>query len=310
MCIIVAKKIGADVPDFDILRNCFENNPDGAGFMYLNPKTKKVQIYKGFMEFEKLQEKLKAVYNELGNTKNIPFVYHFRIGTSGGNLAENTHPYPLGRNIDNYKKLDFACNIGVAHNGVISKYTPKGKNKRKMNDTQLYIYKKMYKYSFMSKYKTNKVKEMIKKETGSKFAILDTTGEIELVGDFNEKNNIFYSNYSYQKKTYNYNDLYDLGFYENYYYNKYNSRYFKNEIEMEDFLSVGNFIRANKYIYDYEYDEIMQPENNFSYIEIDGEIYYVDYIEMRLDFISDWYEIIDSEEELEKLFGQDLKEVY
>lgn len=57
-------------------------------------------------------------------------------------------------------------------------------------------------------------------------------------------------------------------------------------------------------------DEIMQPENNFSYIEIDGEIYYVDYIEMRLDFISDWYEIIDSEEELEKLFGQDLKEVY
>ena len=86
MCIIVAKEKGVEAPSFDTLKTCFVNNPDGAGFMYLN-KNNKVQIYKGFMKFEDLKAKLESVYNELGNTKDIPFVYHFRIGTSGGNIA-------------------------------------------------------------------------------------------------------------------------------------------------------------------------------------------------------------------------------
>lgn len=33
MCIIVCKPEGAAMPSTDTLRRCFEENPDGAGFM-------------------------------------------------------------------------------------------------------------------------------------------------------------------------------------------------------------------------------------------------------------------------------------
>lgn len=295
MCIIVAKKKGVSVPTFETLKNCFDRNSDGAGFMYLNPKTNKVQIYKGFMEFEDLKEKLDKVYNELGETKDIPFVYHFRIGTSGGNLPENTHPYPLGKNIDNFKKLDFECEIGVAHNGVISDYAPKGENKRKMNDTQLYIYKKMYKYLFHDKYKTDKIKNKISKETGSKFAILDTTGDIQLVGSFIEDNGIMYSNGSYIKYDFNWLDDYNrsYGYYDGF---NTNNLLFNNYHEMLEVLQFGEYVKTNKVIYDYDFSEGIIPSNNFEYVELDDKIYFVNWDELTLEVVTTEYEILTEEE--------------
>ena len=34
MCIAIGKPIGVDVPNDEILTNCFNNNPDGAGFAF------------------------------------------------------------------------------------------------------------------------------------------------------------------------------------------------------------------------------------------------------------------------------------
>lgn len=304
MCVIVAKKKGVEAPSFEILKNCFNNNPDGAGFMYLNPKTNRVQIHKGFMAFEQLQKKLEEVYNELGNTKDIPFVYHFRIGTSGGNLPENTHPYPLGRNISNMKKLDFTCSIGVAHNGIITKFTPKEKNnKRKMNDTQLYIYSKMYKYAFNSKYKTSKIQELIENETGSKFAILDTSGDIQLIGKFNENKGVFFSNYSYED-----NKDYLKYLKEDFYGYNYGSYGYgldipvRDYIELQETISKGKFISEDCVIANYEYDEELIPENSFTYLEIDGEIFYVDYDNLCLMFVTDWYDILSREDYINQYY--------
>ena len=62
------------------------------------------------------------------------------------------------------KKLEFETDIAVAHNGVISKYTPsKNNNKYKMNDTQMYIYNKMYKYTNNNMYRQEKTKKIISK---------------------------------------------------------------------------------------------------------------------------------------------------
>lgn len=42
MCIIVYKPEGATMPSTDTLRRCFEENPDGAGFMW--PERGRVQL--------------------------------------------------------------------------------------------------------------------------------------------------------------------------------------------------------------------------------------------------------------------------
>lgn len=303
MCIIVAKVKGVKEPSFETLKTCFEANPDGAGFMYLNPKNKKVQIHKGFMKFEDLKAKLTEVYNELGDIKDIPFVYHFRIGTSGGNLPENTHPYPLTKNIDNMKKLDFTCDIGVAHNGVISKYTPNKDNKKNMNDTQVYIRKRMYKYAYLFKYRNEKVKDNILKETGSKFAILDGTGNIELIGSFNENQGIYYSNFSWKEYDWvkAYNDTYNT--YKNMYssaYNGYDCSYgdekFKTFQALQEAISYGKFLTTDKVLFDYMYDEALTIPDNWSYIELDGIIYYVDYDNKQLVYITDWYDVLDEDD--------------
>ena len=47
MCIIVAKNAGIPMPSTEILRNCFDNNPDGAGFMLAAKNS--VYGFKGLM---------------------------------------------------------------------------------------------------------------------------------------------------------------------------------------------------------------------------------------------------------------------
>ena len=51
MCIIVIKPQNVAFPSKEILKNCFTQNPDGAGFMY--PANHKVMIEKGFNNFDK-----------------------------------------------------------------------------------------------------------------------------------------------------------------------------------------------------------------------------------------------------------------
>ena len=50
MCIIIAKEKYGRLPSEKELKNCFTNNSDGAGFMYV--KNGKVVIDKGYMKYE------------------------------------------------------------------------------------------------------------------------------------------------------------------------------------------------------------------------------------------------------------------
>ena len=56
MCILVIKPKGKEMPSKKILRNCWENNPDGAGMMYV--KDGHVVIDKGYMEFSDFWKEL------------------------------------------------------------------------------------------------------------------------------------------------------------------------------------------------------------------------------------------------------------
>lgn len=119
MCIIIYKRKKLDMPSLDILENCFENNPNGAGFMYRVDN--KIHISKGYMTYDKLIEALLKV-QETVNLKRTDLVIHFRISTTGSSVPENCHPFPLSNKIADLKALNIECNRAIAHNGILEGY--------------------------------------------------------------------------------------------------------------------------------------------------------------------------------------------
>lgn len=205
------------MPSKDTLKNCFENNPDGAGYMF--PTKKGVCIKKGFMDFESFYNSLMSDYNVTG--EECPYVMHFRIGTQGGNIPANTHPFPISQNIDDLRQLNFYSDVALAHNGIISLTTNYSINST-TSDTMDFITQylcliinesKWYKEKYQ-----DKAKLLIERLIGgsNKLAIMSKDGHTELIGNFiyEKTDNCYYSNssYSYSKPKYDYsigNPLYD-----------------------------------------------------------------------------------------------------
>ena len=212
MCIIVVKKENVAFPNKKILETCFENNPDGAGFMYAYKEN--VYIKKGFDTFKKFWEALQSVRKECGD--NIPFIMHFRISTQAHGRMDCTHPFPLSRNMKDLRELDFKTKMGIAHNGIIT-----------LTSTSYYGdycsgylggysgYSKTITYSDTMKFITDYLSLIIKNNdyykdpdtiklisrlADSKLSIMDYKGHIELIGNFIEEKGILYSNGSYKTK--------------------------------------------------------------------------------------------------------------
>lgn len=99
MCIAIVKPAGT-VIDEAVLKTCFENNPDGAGFAYRTPEG--LVVEKGLFTWEAFIDAYRA-----RNVADVDALIHFRITTKGDDSPENTHP--------------FAIQAGaLIHNGTIS----------------------------------------------------------------------------------------------------------------------------------------------------------------------------------------------
>ena len=224
MCVIVAKQKGATLPTKEILKNCFENNSDGCGFMYESKGH--VIIHKGFMNFNEFYKSVKRAY-KTKNLKDKNLVMHFRIGTSGGIKVTTTHPFPVTNDTNELEKLQTTCDLGMVHNGIISDYAYKD---NKFSDTQNYIRDFVYPlYNLNKKFLSHaSIVKILEKSSGSKLCFLDKDDNLTLVGDFIEENGVYYSNDSYSYKntwTYNYNKNFKYDYYDDYYdedYYKYN----------------------------------------------------------------------------------------
>ena len=127
MCVIVHKSMNHSLPNMEILCQCWDANPDGAGVSYYDPKRNGVAIAKGFMSFDKFADaakQMKAGYD---------VVYHFRIATSGGTTPEMTHPFPVSQHRNMLRATKSAGRYAIAHNGVL------GRGSKDMSDTALFI---------------------------------------------------------------------------------------------------------------------------------------------------------------------------
>ena len=198
MCIIAYKPLNVAFPEEKILQNCFENNSDGAGFMYSYQG--EVHIKKGYETFKGFMNALNASRAITGD--KVPYVMHFRIATQGFDKCM-THPFPLSSDMKNLKKLKYNCNIGVAHNGILD-LTSDGS--KEYSDTMKFItdYLTLIIRNF-SWYKDERTKLLIERLIdGSRLCILDKKGHGEILGKgWVENKGVFYSNSSYSyKKTY------------------------------------------------------------------------------------------------------------
>lgn len=275
MCIIVYKPKQKPLPKKEILQNCFNNNDDGAGYMYA--KNNQVFFKKGFLTFDSFYKELKKDY-EKNKLDNNNLVMHFRIGTSGGINKEKTHPFIISNNLHDLDKLSGSGKSCMVHNGILSDYV---NNNKELSDTQnftkdfLYPVLKLANWNFKNDY----VKKLIQQQIGNtnKIIILDKNDNIYKYGEFIEDNGIYYSN-----TTYNYS-------YKNYYSNYYSSYYddYKNwQLPFEDkkekaknkneLRPIDAWSEAIEFNDGYYIEPFNDLDNYKYYINDNGEIYQED----------------------------------
>jgi hypothetical protein len=101
MCIAILNK--SNLLEFDVIKNSFDNNRDGASFTYIH--NNKLEIVKE-LEFTN-HAKFYDMYKEVRNYNDKPILLHFRIGTSGERNEKNLHPFFVNQKL---------C---MVHNGII-----------------------------------------------------------------------------------------------------------------------------------------------------------------------------------------------
>ena len=306
MCIIIAKEKYGRLPKEEELRNSFEVNSDGAGFMYVD--NGKVVIDKGYMTYTSFLKHYKSLLKKYNNFKDKSLVIHCRIGTSGKNIKANTHPYPISNDIKKLKSRHLSEEkIGIVHNGIIHGYG----TKTGLNDTQEFIQKYIYPiYSHWKDfYKNMDIMYGIEAITNSKFTILDTEDNLYYVGEFIDDKGLKFSNTTYKygwyrgysSHSYNYYDdgiEYDKYYDDDYWYDKAYEEQKKqteqeklefeegltneeNLIPLEDTWSIDIYgngktekVGKNEYYYDYETLELYEWNKGvFSLISINPIIY-------------------------------------
>ena len=220
MCIAIAKPMGVEIPSEETLRQCWLNNPDGAGFAFAHEGN--VFIKKGFMTWDAFIASFNY-WNEKIDFKNKGMLIHFRIATHGGTNRSMTHPFPIDTDEGALSKPEYITNYAVIHNGIISLTSSKASKTHVMSDTAIFIRDYLSLISKNKRWFNNPYNiQLIEKLIDSKMAILDRFGNIKMTSGFDADNGVYYSNKTYQdnyyrKSTkyfaYDYDDDYDYGYY-------------------------------------------------------------------------------------------------
>lgn len=164
------------------LRNCWENNGDGAGILYINGENK-LDVFKEMNSFATFYKMYSYIKQEHGHN-NI--VLHFRISTHGKVNETNCHPFLVSEN------------VGFVHNGMIYDVP----THPDYSDTYLFneLYLKMMKDGFEQ---NEAMLDMIESYigVGNKLIFLNDSNDYSIV---NESKGHWYmgswfSNYSYEK---------------------------------------------------------------------------------------------------------------
>lgn len=176
MCIAIRRPKGKALPK-RILLNCWENNPDGAGFMYAENGV--LVVDKGFMKWKAFW---KAIRPHLF-TDDKELVVHFRIATSGKVDYENCHPHMIHDG------------LAYVHNGIIYDLND---DKDKCDTIRLAEILKALPEGFIQ---SEGIMSLITMAVGSsKFVFMDNNGQVRIINEDLgiESDDIWYSNVTFR----------------------------------------------------------------------------------------------------------------
>lgn len=169
MCILIVKPAGAKVPRLNTLRNCAKRNNHGFGFA----TSSKVFKSLSFDDFVAQVRKIK---------QDEPAIIHFRFATHGSICEENCHPFK-----------DDSTGVAFAHNGVLPIEA-----ENNMTDSETAFRRrfvpKIKKYGLYSISLAQSVNRII---GASKFAFIDSDGNLKTFGWFIEHDGCYFSNYQF-----------------------------------------------------------------------------------------------------------------
>jgi len=186
MCIIATKPKGVFISK-ETAKNCFDNNPDGAGFMFASKGA--LTIRKGFFDFDKFWG---SYCQAMVKNDNPTAILHFRITTHGLTDKSNCHPFQVNQN------------LGFAHNGVIHFVD----NDKTRSDTSMFndtVLKLLPKDFLNNQGVIALIEEAI--SSNSKLAFLDNDGNYTMCNEHKGlwDNGIWYSNETFESCTIHYN---------------------------------------------------------------------------------------------------------
>ena len=179
MCIICVKPENFELSD-DILKTMWDNNRDGAGFMYAENDS--LNIIKGLMTFNDFLQAYEP-------HKNKKIVMHFRIRTHGTTDAAMTHPFV----VDN--------NLAFAHNGVIS-----GMGDQTHSDTWYFNERviKAIRARVQNFLDIDPIKDLLESKVGfSKLVFMDNTGKVDIINESKgdkSSDGVWFSNTSWRPR--------------------------------------------------------------------------------------------------------------
>lgn len=297
MCIIVAKNAKVAMPTEEILRTCFKNNPDGAGFMLASKG--KVFGFKGLMTADELITELAKAEKRFGNLDKLPVVIHCRIKTHGETCQGNTHPFPLDCGYREMRKTEWVARQGFAHNGIIYAYDRDADIKNlNVSDTMVFAKKAASPIAHYADIASDPaLLDFLFAVANSKLCFLSGKGKLATRGEFTEQNGVLYSNTSFREarvKTakladkwsyepyagWNYDDAWDCkSGYGGYCFSLSQSEKEDLRKEIEEYEGMTRYGRINVWCNDGD-NLIPIPEHDLS-VDADGVLYEWDDIEMQ-----------------------------
>lgn len=247
MCVIAFSPKGTDIPDEAKLKKMWDKNPDGAGIMMELPGN--VNSYtKGLMTWQGFKDKL-AELNKAYKLKDLNVAIHFRIGTAGKNDGPTTHPFRLNNSYKKLRQLNyFGTEPLVMHNGVIPKFG--GKLDKNSSDTQDFV--ALIMSNLWGKVDDETLKQTITSLVSSSRLIIFNQGKVALIGNWEEREGIKYSN-----------TLWNV---TNYYGSTYNSSTYTGRSALS-YPVVSTYNKSKPNIYGMYKDEVPAPYSNVNWIE-------------------------------------------
>lgn len=192
MCVICALANNAKISEQE-WDNCWDSNPHGFGFMYVN-ENEEIVIKKEMEQKPAKQMFFEDFEQYYGKT---PFVLHFRVASHGSKCIENTHPFEVRRN-----KRDGRLTLAYCHNGIIRQTLPSKDDDR--SDTRIFrdMILSQMPLNFLS---NDAFTWMIEDFIGySKLAFLSSDKKITILnsnhGEYEWENGRWFSNTSYKSR--------------------------------------------------------------------------------------------------------------